>query len=81
MAIRSLISGFAHDVALFDFARVMTGLANGALVPNSFAVLARAFQSCLVKINIAFVFVGFCAPSSYIFGGLAGATFAEQVTW
>ena len=81
MAIWSLISGFAHNIVLFDFARAMTGLGNGALVPNSFALLARAFPPFSVKKNIAFAFLGFCAPSGYIFGGLIGAAFAEKVTW
>ncbi|KAJ5664631.1 MFS transporter [Penicillium macrosclerotiorum] len=81
MAIWSLISGFAHDIILFDIARGMTGIGNGALVPNSFALLARAFPPMSVKKNIAFAFLGFCAPSGYIFGGLIGAAFAENVTW
>jgi len=81
MAIWSLVSGFAHNVVLFDFARAMTGVGNGALVPNSFALLARAFPPFSVKKNIAFAFLGFCAPSGYIFGGLIGAAFAEKVTW
>ena len=59
----------------------MTGVGNGALVPNSFALLARAFPPFSVKKNIAFAFLGFCAPSGYIFGGLIGAVFAEKVTW
>ena len=81
MAIWSLVSGFAHNIVLFDFARAMTGVGNGALVPNSFALLARAFPPFSVKKNIAFAFLGFCAPSGYIFGGLIGAAFAEKVTW
>ncbi|KAL9627532.1 MAG: hypothetical protein Q9164_007580, partial [Protoblastenia rupestris] len=81
MAIWSLITGFANNVVLFDFARAMTGVGNGALVPNSFALLARAFPPFSVKKNIAFAFLGFCAPSGYIFGGLIGAAFAEKVTW
>ena len=81
MAIWSLISGFAHNVILFDFARAMTGIGNGALAPNSFALLARAFPPFSMKKNIAFAFLGFCAPSGYIFGGLVGAAFAENVTW
>ena len=81
MAIWSLVSGFAHNVILFDFARAMTGIGNGALVPNSFALLARAFPPFSVKKNMAFAFLGFCAPSGYIFGGLIGAAFAEKVTW
>ena len=81
MAIWSLISGFAHNLILFDFARAMTGVGNGALVPNSFALLARAFPAFSVKKNIAFAFLGFCAPAGYIFGGLIGAAFAQKVTW
>ena len=81
MAIWSLVSGFAHNLILFDIARAMTGVGNGALVPNSFALLARAFPPFSVKKNIAFAFLGFCAPSGYIFGGLIGAAFAEKVTW
>lgn len=81
MAIWSLISGFANNVILFDFARGMTGAGSGALVPNSFALLARAFPPFSVKKNISFAFLGFCAPSGYIFGGLIGAAFAENVTW
>ncbi|KAL6717693.1 hypothetical protein ACLMJK_005608 [Lecanora helva] len=81
MAIWSLVSGFAHNVVLFDFARAMTGVGSGALAPNSFALLARAFPPFSVKKNIAFAFLGFCAPSGYIFGGLIGAAFAQQVTW
>jgi len=80
MAIWSLISGFSHNVVLFDFARAMTGVGNGALVPNSFALLARAFPPFSVMKNIAYAFLGFCAPSGYIFGGLIGAVFAEA-TW
>ena len=81
MSIWSLISAFAHNLVLFDFARAMTGVGNGELVPNSFALLARAFPPFSVKKNIAFAFLGFCAPSGYIFGGLIGAAFAENVTW
>ncbi|KAI9934564.1 hypothetical protein ASPWEDRAFT_53716 [Aspergillus wentii DTO 134E9] len=81
MAIWSLVSGFANNVILFDFARGMTGIGNGALVPNSFALLARAFPPFSAKKNIAFAFLGFCAPSGYVFGGLIGAAFAENVTW
>ncbi|KAL5047502.1 hypothetical protein BDW71DRAFT_213949 [Aspergillus fruticulosus] len=81
MALWSLVSGFAKDVILFDIARGMTGIGNGALVPNSFALLARAFPPFSVKKNIAFAFLGFCAPSGYIFGGLIGAAFAEKVAW
>jgi MFS family permease len=81
MALWSLVSGFAKDIVLFDIARGMTGIGNGALVPNSFALLARAFPPFSVKKNIAFAFLGFCAPSGYIFGGLIGAAFAEKVTW
>lgn len=81
MALWSLVSGFARNVILFDIARGMTGIGNGALVPNSFALLARAFPPFSVKKNIAFAFLGFCAPSGYIFGGLIGAAFAENVTW
>ena len=81
MAIWSLISGFANSVVLFDFSRAMTGVGNGALVPNSFALLARAFPPFSVKKNIAFAFLGFCAPAGYIFGGLIGAAFAENVSW
>ena len=43
IALWSLITGFAHNVILFDFARAMTGVGNSALVPNSFTLLARAF--------------------------------------
>ncbi|KAI4132386.1 MAG: hypothetical protein LQ338_000734 [Usnochroma carphineum] len=81
MAIWSLVTGFAHSLVLFDFARAMTGIGAGALVPNSFALLARAFPPLSVKKNMAFAFLGFCAPSGYIFGGLIGAGFAENVTW
>jgi len=81
MAIWSLITGFAHNLVLFDFARALTGVGNGALVPNSFALLARAFPPFSVKKNLAFAFLGFCAPSGYIVGGLVGAAFAEKVTW
>ena len=81
MAIWSLVTGFAHNLVLFDFARAMTGIGNGALVPNSFALLARAFPPFSVKKNIAFAFLGFCAPAGYIFGGVIGAAFAENVTW
>lgn len=81
MAIWSLVSGFANDVILFDISRAMTGIGNGALVPNSFALLARAFPPFSTKKNIAFAFLGFCAPSGYIFGGLIGAAFAQRVTW
>ncbi|PYH84643.1 MFS general substrate transporter [Aspergillus uvarum CBS 121591] len=81
MALWSLVSGFAKDVILFDIARGMTGIGNGALVPNSFALLARAFPPLSIKKNLAFAFLGFCAPSGYIFGGLIGAAFAETVTW
>lgn len=81
MAIWSLASGFAHNVVFFDFARAMTGIGSGALVPNSFALLAQAFPPFSVKKNLAFAFLGFCAPSGYIFGGLIGAAFAEKVTW
>ncbi|GFF51660.1 uncharacterized MFS-type transporter C1683.03c [Aspergillus udagawae] len=81
MALWSLVSGFAKDIVLFDIARGMTGIGNGALVPNSFALLARAFPPFSVKKNIAFAFLGFCAPSGYIFGGLIGAAFAEKLTW
>ncbi|KAL9107960.1 MAG: hypothetical protein Q9227_007175 [Pyrenula ochraceoflavens] len=81
MALWSLVSGFAHSVTLFDFARAMTGVGNGALVPNSFALLARAFAPGSVKKNIAFAILGFCAPAGYIFGGVIGAGFAENVSW
>ncbi|KAL8947922.1 MAG: hypothetical protein Q9222_005847 [Ikaeria aurantiellina] len=82
MALWSSISGFAHNnLILFDFARGMTGIGSGALVPNSFALLARAFSPFSTKKNIAFSFLGFCAPAGYIFGGLIGAAFAETVTW
>ncbi|KAJ5501220.1 Major facilitator superfamily domain general substrate transporter [Penicillium expansum] len=81
MAIWSLVCGFSHDVVLFDIARGMMGIGNGALAPNSFALLARAFPPLSVKKNIAFAFLGFCAPSGYIFGGLIGAAFGEKVTW
>ncbi|KAL4756152.1 uncharacterized protein BDW70DRAFT_21990 [Aspergillus foveolatus] len=81
MALWSLVSGFARNVIIFDIARGMTGIGNGALVPNSFALLARAFPPFSVKKNIAFAFLGFCAPSGYIFGGLIGAAFAEKVCW
>ena len=81
MAIWSLISGFANNVALFDFTRAMTGIGSAALAPNSFALLARGFPPFSAKKNIAFSFLGFCAPSGYVFGGLIGAGFAESVTW
>ncbi|KAJ5263198.1 hypothetical protein N7478_010803 [Penicillium angulare] len=81
MAIWSLVCGFANNLILFDIARGMVGIGNGALVPNSFALLARAFPPMSTKKNIAFAFLGFCAPSGYIFGGLIGAAFAEKVTW
>jgi MFS family permease len=58
MALWSLVSGFAKDIVLFDIARGMTGIGNGALVPNSFALLARAFPPFTVKKNIAFALVG-----------------------
>lgn len=66
MAIRSLVSGFGHSAALFDFARAMTGTGNGALISSSFALLARAFPPFSVKKNIAFAFLGFCAPAGYV---------------
>lgn len=81
MAIWSLVCGFAHDVILFDIARGMMGVGNAALAPNSIALLARAFPPLSAKKNIAFAFLGFCAPAGYIFGGLVGAGFAEKVTW
>ncbi|KAI9697493.1 MAG: hypothetical protein M1820_007828 [Bogoriella megaspora] len=81
MAIWSLISGFAHNITLFDVARAMTGIGSGALVPNSFALIARAFPPFSIRKNVAFAFLGFCAPSGYVFGGLVGAAFAEKTTW
>ncbi|KAJ5156046.1 MFS general substrate transporter [Penicillium capsulatum] len=81
MALWSLINGFANNVILFDVARAMTGVGNSVLVPNSFALLARAFPPFSTKKNIAFAFLGFCAPAGYIFGGLVGAAFAEKITW
>ncbi|CAG8331849.1 unnamed protein product [Penicillium salamii] len=81
MAIWSLVCGFAHNIIIFDIARGMMGVGNGALVPNSFALLARAFPPFSAKKNIAFAFLGFCAPSGYIFGGMVGAAFGQKVTW
>lgn len=81
MAIWSLVSGLSHNIILFDVSRALTGIGSGALVPNSFALLARAFPPFSTKKNIAFAFLGFCALSGYIFGGLIGAIFAQKVTW
>ncbi|CAO1601876.1 hypothetical protein XANCAGTX0491_005514 [Xanthoria calcicola] len=81
MAIWSLVSGFADDVILFDIARGFTGVGNAALVPNSFALLGKAFPPFSTKKNIGFAFLGFCAPAGYIFGGVVGAAFAQNVTW
>lgn len=81
IAIWSLVSGFADDVILFDIARGFTGVGNAALVPNSFALLGRAFPPFSTKKNIGFAFLGFCAPAGYIFGGVVGAAFAQNVTW
>ncbi|KAJ5738582.1 hypothetical protein N7493_001737 [Penicillium malachiteum] len=81
MAIWSVVCGFSHNVKLFDISRGLMGIGNGALVPNSFALLARAFPPMSMKKNIAFAFLGFCAPSGFIFGGLIGGAFGEKVTW
>ncbi|KAL8917079.1 MAG: hypothetical protein Q9208_008195, partial [Pyrenodesmia sp. 3 TL-2023] len=59
----------------------MTGVGNACLVPNSFALLARAFPPFSVNKNIAFAFLGFSASAGYIFGGVIGAGFADKVTW
>lgn len=53
-------------------------MGNGPLLANSFALLAQAFPPFSVKMNIAFAFLGFCAPAGYIFGGLIGSAFAEN---
>lgn len=76
MAIWSLVS-----VVVFDVAKAMAGVGNGVLVPNSFALLARAFPPFSGRRNVAFVFLGFCAPAGYIFGGVVGAAFAEKGSW
>ncbi|KAJ6021671.1 Major facilitator superfamily domain general substrate transporter [Penicillium herquei] len=81
MAIWSLVCGFACDVVLFDIARGMMGIANTAPVPNSFALLARAFPPLSVKKNIAFAFLDFFGPSGFIFSGIIGAAFSKKVTW
>ncbi|KAL9595427.1 MAG: hypothetical protein Q9219_006444 [cf. Caloplaca sp. 3 TL-2023] len=81
MAIWSLVTGFADEVVLFDFARAMMGVGSGALVPNAFALLGRAFEPFSVKKNISFAFLGFCSPAGYIFGGLIGAAFAQKSNW
>lgn len=41
MAIWSLVYSFARNIIVFDIARGMMGVGNGALVSNSFALLAR----------------------------------------
>jgi MFS family permease len=81
LAIWSLVSGFADDIILFDIARGMSGIGIGALVPNSIALLGRAFPPFSTKKNISFAILGFCAPAGYIFGGLIGGGFAQGVTW
>jgi MFS family permease len=59
MAIWSLGCGLAHNVVLFDLAGGMIGIGSGALDPNVFALLARAFPPLSTKKNITFAFLGF----------------------
>ncbi|KAL3480850.1 major facilitator superfamily domain-containing protein [Aspergillus californicus] len=78
----SLLAGFSvwSDQILFDCCRALQGIGPAMLLPNSLAILGRAYPPGLRK-ELIFSFFGATAPSGFIVGGVFSSIFAQMVWW
>ncbi|KAL3484798.1 MFS general substrate transporter [Aspergillus germanicus] len=78
----SLLAGFSvwSDQVFFDCCRALQGIGPAMLLPNSLAILGRAYSPGLRK-ELIFSFFGATAPSGFIVGGVFSSIFAQMVWW
>jgi MFS family permease len=81
-ALWSLLAGFSvySNIIFFDCCRAFQGIGPALLLPNSIAILGRAYKPGLKK-AIIFSLYGATAPSGFVVGAVFSALLAQRLWW
>ena len=74
------LSNYAHSEIFFDVCRAMQGIGPAVMVPNSLAILGRAYPPGRRK-EMVFSIYGATAPNGFIIGAVFGSLLAQRVSW
>ncbi|KAF2087904.1 YOR378W-like protein [Saccharata proteae CBS 121410] len=83
LGIWSAFAGFAvypQRQIFFDVCRAMQGIGCAILMPNSLALLGKAYAPGLRK-NLVFSIFGACAPIGFVAGAVFGSLLAQLAWW
>lgn len=81
-ALWSLLAGFSTHVNIifFDCCRAFQGIGPAFLLPNSLAILGRAYKPGLRK-AIIFSLFGATAPSGFVVGAVFSTLLTQKLSW
>ncbi|KIN07549.1 hypothetical protein OIDMADRAFT_99662 [Oidiodendron maius Zn] len=81
-ALWSLLAGFSvySDIIFFDCCRAFQGIGPALLLPNSIAILGRAYKPGLKK-SIIFSLNGATAPSGFVVGAVFSSLLSQRLWW
>lgn len=81
-ALWSLLAGFSvySNIIFFDCCRALQGIGPAFLLPNSIAIMGRAYKPGLTK-SIVFSLYGATAPSGFVLGAVFSSLLAQKLWW
>jgi MFS family permease len=81
-ALWSLLAGFSvySNIIFFDCCRAFQGVGPAFLLPNSIAILGRAYKPSLRK-SIIFSLYGATAPSGFVVGAVFSSLLSQRLWW
>lgn len=81
-ALWSLLAGFSvySNIIFFDCCRAFQGIGPALLLPNSIAILGRAYKPGLKK-SIIFSLYGATAPSGFVVGAVFSSLLTQRLWW
>ena len=81
-ALWSLLAGFSvySNVVFFDCCRALQGIGPAFLLPNSIAILGRAYKPGMRK-QVMFSLFGATAPSGFVLGAVFSSLLSQRLWW
>lgn len=83
-AIWSMATGFSRygsNIIAFDICRGFQGIGPALLLPNSLAILGRAYNQPDTRQSVVFSLFGAVAPNGFLLGAIFAGIFAQKVWW